>query len=147
MRRYVALASLLQAASAFMAPATLTVAKTVVFKKKDKEAEADDAPPVQVHAMSSGTVVEFDLNKHTTLGIITSHMVKAKGGLRYEVETADHKVHAGVAPNHATTFNDDSEHVVKYNAPAPAAYGFKSVNGTGETGAAESSDVGEDEWN
>lgn len=47
----------------------------------------------------------------------------------------------------ATTFNDDSEHVVKYNAPAPAAYGFKSVNGTGETGAAESSDVGEDEWN
>lgn len=98
MRRYVALASLLQAASAFLAPATPTVAKTVVFKKKDKEAEADDAPPVQIHAMSSGTVVEFDLNKHTTLGIITSHMVKAKGGLRYEVETADHKVHAGVAP-------------------------------------------------
>ena len=32
-------------------------------------------------------------------------------------------------------------------APAPAAYGFKSVNGTGETGAVESNDVDEDEWN
>ena len=47
----------------------------------------------------------------------------------------------------ATTFNDDDEHVVKYAAPAPAAYGFKSVNGTGETGAVESNDVDEDEWN
>ena len=36
---------------------------------------------------------------------------------------------------------------VKYAAPAPAAYGFKSVNGTGETGAVESNDVDEDEWN
>ncbi|CAH0367143.1 unnamed protein product [Pelagomonas calceolata] len=50
-------------------------------------------------------------------------------------------------PKPATTFNDDDEHVVKYAAPAPAAYGFKSVNGTGETGAVESNDVDEDEWN
>ena len=50
-------------------------------------------------------------------------------------------------PPKPATFNDDDEHVVKYAAPAPAAYGFKSVNGTGETGAVESNDVDEDEWN
>ena len=42
---------------------------------------------------------------------------------------------------------DDDEHGVQYAAPAPAAYGFKSGNGTGETGAVESNDVDEDEWN
>ena len=50
-------------------------------------------------------------------------------------------------PPKPSTFNDDDEHVVQYAAPAPAAYGFKSVNGTGETGAVESNDVDEDEWN
>merc|ERR1719305_1551068 len=48
--------------------------------------------------MSKGTVVEFDLNKHTTLGVIDGHKVKAKGGLRYEIKTSDGKLHAGVAP-------------------------------------------------
>merc|ERR1719263_605137 len=41
--------------------------------------------------MSKGTVVEFDLNKHTTLGVIDGHKVKAKGGLRYEIKTSDGK--------------------------------------------------------
>ena len=46
--------------------------------------------------MSKGTVVEFDLNKHTTLGVIDGHKVKAKGGLRYEIKTSDGKLHAGI---------------------------------------------------
>ena len=97
MRRYIALAAALQAASAFLAPLAPAIAKTVVFKKKDKEADAD-AEPVQINAMSKGTVVEFDLNKHTTLGVIDGHKVKAKGGLRYEIKTSDGKLHAGIAP-------------------------------------------------
>ena len=97
MRRYIALAALIHAAGAFLAPLAPTVAKTVVFKKKDKDA-ADDAEPVQINAMSKGTVVEFDLNKHTTLGVIDGHKVKAKGGLRYEIKTSDGKLHAGIAP-------------------------------------------------
>ena len=52
-----ALAAALHAASAFLAPLAPAVAKTVVFKKKDKEADAD-AEPVQINAMSKGTVVE-----------------------------------------------------------------------------------------
>ena len=96
MRRHIALAAALHAAGAFLAPPAPAVAKTVVFKKKEKEAE--DAEPVQVNAMSKGTVVEFDLNKHTTLGVIDVHKVKAKGGLRYEIKTSDGKLHAGVAP-------------------------------------------------
>ena len=36
----------------------------MVFKKKDKDAGDADAEPVQINAMSKGTVVEFDLNKH-----------------------------------------------------------------------------------
>merc|ERR1719337_675852 len=47
--------------------------------------------------MSKGTVVEFDLNKHTTLGVIDGHKVKAKGGLRYEIKTSDGKLHARAA--------------------------------------------------
>ena len=97
MRRHIALAALIHAAGAFLAPLAPAIAKTVVFKKKDKEADAD-AEPVQINAMSKGTVVEFDLNKHTTLGVIDGHKVKAKGGLRYEIKTADGKLHAGVAP-------------------------------------------------
>ena len=97
MRRAIAILALTNAASAFLAPPAPAVAKTVVFKKKDKDADAD-AEPVQVNAMSKGTVVEFDLNKHTTLGVIDGHKVKAKGGLRYEIKTADGKLHAGVAP-------------------------------------------------
>ena len=96
MRRYI-LALALSGASAFLAPPAPAAAKTVVFKKKDKDT-ADDAEPVQVNAMSKGTVVEFDLNKHTTLGVIDGHKVKAKGGLRYEIKTSDGKLHAGVAP-------------------------------------------------
>ena len=96
MRRYI-IALALSVASAFLAPPTPAAARTVVFKKKDKEA-AEDAEPVQVNAMSKGTVVEFDLNKHTTLGVIDGHKVKAKGGLRYEIKTSDGKLHAGVAP-------------------------------------------------
>mgnify|MGYP001431071960 CR=1 FL=1 len=95
MRRYI-LALALSGASAFLAPLAPAVAKTVVFKKKDKDT-AEDAEPVQVNAMSKGTVVEFDLNKHTTLGVIDGHKVKAKGGLRYEIKTSDGKLHAGVA--------------------------------------------------
>ena len=57
MRRYIALAAALHAASAFLAPLAPAIAKTVVFKKKDKDA-ADDAEPVQINAMSKGTVVE-----------------------------------------------------------------------------------------
>ena len=56
MRRYIALAASLHAAGAFLAPPTPAAARTIVFKKKDKEAE--DAEPVQVNAMSKGTVVE-----------------------------------------------------------------------------------------
>ena len=97
MRRAIAILALTNAASAFLAPPAPAVAKTVVFKKKDKDADAN-AEPVQVNAMSKGTVVEFDLNKHTTLGVIDGHKVKAKGGLRYEIKTADGKLHAGVAP-------------------------------------------------
>ena len=96
MRRYI-IALALSGASAFLAPPTPAAAKTVVFKKKDKDT-AEDAEPVQVNAMSKGTVVEFDLNKHTTLGVIDGHKVKAKGGLRYEIKTSDGKLHAGVAP-------------------------------------------------
>ena len=97
MRRYIALAAALHAAGAFLAPPAPAVAKTIIFKKKDKDT-AEDAEPVQVNAMSKGTVVEFDLNKHTTLGVIDGHKVKAKGGLRYEIKTSDGKLHAGVAP-------------------------------------------------
>ena len=97
MRRHLALAALIHAAGAFLAPLAPATTKTVVFKKKDKDA-AEDAEPVQVNAMSKGTVVEFDLNKHTTLGVIDGHKVKAKGGLRYEIKTSDGKLHAGVAP-------------------------------------------------
>ena len=93
----IALAALIHAASAFLAPPAPAVAKTIIFKKKDKDT-AEDAEPVQVNAMSKGTVVEFDLNKHTTLGVIDGHKVKAKGGLRYEIKTSDGKLHAGVAP-------------------------------------------------
>ena len=32
------------------------------------------------------------------MGVIDGHKVKAKGGLRYEIKTADGKLHAGVAP-------------------------------------------------
>ena len=97
MRRYIALAALIHAAGAFLAPPAPAVAKTIIFKKKDKDT-AEDAEPVQVNAMSKGTVVEFDLNKHTTLGVIDGHKVKAKGGLRYEIKTSDGKLHAGIAP-------------------------------------------------
>ena len=57
MRRYIAIAASLHAAGAFLAPLAPAIAKTVVFKKKDKEADAD-AEPVQINAMSKGTVVE-----------------------------------------------------------------------------------------
>jgi hypothetical protein len=97
MRRAIAILALTNAAGAFLAPLAPAVTKTVVFKKKDKDT-AEDAEPVQVNAMSKGTVVEFDLNKHTTLGVIDGHKVKAKGGLRYEIKTSDGKLHAGVAP-------------------------------------------------
>ena len=96
MRRYI-IALALSGASAFLAPPAPAAARTIVFKKKDKDA-AEDAEPVQVNAMSKGTVVEFDLNKHTTLGVIDGHKVKAKGGLRYEIKTSDGKLHAGIAP-------------------------------------------------
>ena len=95
MQRIIA-ALALSGASAFLAPPAPAVAKTIIFKK-DKDT-AEDAEPVQVNAMSKGTVVEFDLNKHTTLGVIDGHKVKAKGGLRYEIKTSDGKLHAGVAP-------------------------------------------------
>ena len=58
MRRYIALAALLHAAGAFLAPLAPAIAKTVVFKKKDKDAGDADAEPVQINAMSKGTVVE-----------------------------------------------------------------------------------------
>ena len=96
MRRYI-IALALSGASAFLAPPTPAAARTIVFKKKEKDADAD-AEPVQINAMSKGTVVEFDLNKHTTLGVIDGHKVKAKGGLRYEIKTSDGKLHAGIAP-------------------------------------------------
>ena len=57
MRRAIAILALTNAASAFLAPLAPALAKTVVFKKKDKEADAD-AEPVQINAMSKGTVVE-----------------------------------------------------------------------------------------
>ena len=57
MRRYIALAALIHAAGAFLAPPAPAVAKTIIFKKKDKDT-AEDAEPVQVNAMSKGTVVE-----------------------------------------------------------------------------------------
>ena len=63
-----------------------------------KQKEANEAEAVEVQALGKGSVVEFVLNKHTVLGVIESHMVKAKGGLRYEIMTADEKVHAGIAP-------------------------------------------------
>ena len=56
MHRLLALLAI-HGASAFLAPLAPALAKTVVFKKKDKDA-ADDAEPVQVNAMSKGTVVE-----------------------------------------------------------------------------------------
>ena len=65
--------------------------------KKDKAADAD-AAPVEVNALGKGSIVEFEFNKHTCIGVVDAHMVKAKGGLRYDVVTADEKVHAGVAP-------------------------------------------------
>ena len=58
MRRHIALAALIHAASAFLAPLAPAIAKTVVFKKKDKDAGDADAEPVQINAMSKGTVVE-----------------------------------------------------------------------------------------
>ena len=58
MRRYIALAASLHAAGAFLAPLAPAIAKTVVFKKKDKDAGDADAEPVQINAMSKGTVVE-----------------------------------------------------------------------------------------
>ena len=57
MRRAIAILALINAASAFLAPPTPAAARTIVYKKKDKEA-ADDAEPVQINAMSKGTVVE-----------------------------------------------------------------------------------------
>ena len=60
MRRYIALAAALHAAGAFLAPLAPAIAKTVVFKKKDKDAGDADAEPVQINAMSKGTVVERD---------------------------------------------------------------------------------------
>mmetsp|Transcript_9093 Transcript_9093/g.27237 ORF Transcript_9093/g.27237 Transcript_9093/m.27237 type:complete len:226 (-) Transcript_9093:71-748(-) len=57
-----------------------------------------DAAPVEINALGKGSIVEFVHNKHTTLGVVTDHMVKSKGGLRYEITTADEKVHVGVAP-------------------------------------------------
>ena len=56
MRRYI-IALALSGASAFLAPPAPAAARTIVFKKKDKDA-AEDAEPVQVNAMSKGTVVE-----------------------------------------------------------------------------------------
>ena len=53
---------------------------------------------VEVNALGKGSIVEFEFNKHTCIGVVDAHMVKAKGGLRYDVVTADEKVHAGVAP-------------------------------------------------
>ena len=97
MHRLLALLAI-HGASAFLAPPAPAAARTIVFKKKDKDAGDADAEPIQVNAMSKGTVVEFDLNKHTTLGVIDGHKVKAKGGLRYEIKTSDGKLHAGVAP-------------------------------------------------
>ncbi|KAJ8606273.1 hypothetical protein CTAYLR_010313 [Chrysophaeum taylorii] len=44
-----------------------------------------------------------------------------------------------------TGFEVDS-HVVQLQQPTQEAYKFKSVNGTGETGALESNDVEDDEW-
>ena len=58
MRRHIALAAALHAATAFLAPLAPAIAKTVVFKKKDKDAGDADAEPVQINAMSKGTVVE-----------------------------------------------------------------------------------------
>ena len=56
MHRLLALLAI-HGASAFLAPPTPAAARTIVFKKKDKDA-ADDAEPVQINAMSKGTVVE-----------------------------------------------------------------------------------------
>ncbi|KAH8045310.1 hypothetical protein JL722_14295 [Aureococcus anophagefferens] len=59
--------------------------------KKDKAADGD-AAPVEVNALGKGSIVEFEFNKHTCIGVVDAHMVKAKGGLRYDVVTADEKV-------------------------------------------------------
>lgn len=45
-----------------------------------------------------------------------------------------------------TTGFEDEAHVVQLKQPEKQVYSFKSVNGTGETEAAESNDVEEDEW-
>eukprot|EP00633_Aureoumbra_lagunensis_P001983 CAMPEP_0197286376 /NCGR_PEP_ID=MMETSP0890-20130614/1799_1 /TAXON_ID=44058 ORGANISM="Aureoumbra lagunensis, Strain CCMP1510" /NCGR_SAMPLE_ID=MMETSP0890 /ASSEMBLY_ACC=CAM_ASM_000533 /LENGTH=789 /DNA_ID=CAMNT_0042754655 /DNA_START=78 /DNA_END=2447 /DNA_ORIENTATION=- len=62
-----------------------------------------------------------------------------------------HKNHAAAPPpptRRATTtgFATDESHVVKLQQEPQGPYAFKSVNGTGETGALESNDVEEDEW-
>lgn len=46
----------------------------------------------------------------------------------------------------ATTGFESDDHVVKLDAPKQEEYHFKSVNGTGETGAVDSNDVDEEEW-
>ena len=69
MRRAIAILALTNAASAFLAPPAPAVAKTIIFKKKDKDT-AEDAEPVQVNAMSKGTCVEFARNKHTPGGAL-----------------------------------------------------------------------------
>ena len=51
-----------------------------------------------INALGKGSIVEFEFNKHTCIGVVDAHMVKAKGGLRYEIKTSDGKLHAGVAP-------------------------------------------------
>ena len=45
MRRAIALAAALHAASAFLAPLAPAIAKTVVFKKKDKDAATPTRNP------------------------------------------------------------------------------------------------------
>mmetsp|Transcript_17810 Transcript_17810/g.54794 ORF Transcript_17810/g.54794 Transcript_17810/m.54794 type:complete len:214 (-) Transcript_17810:105-746(-) len=86
-------ATLLLAVEAF-APRHAFRQQTRCLAKKEDEGEV----VVQIQALAKGTVVEFVHNKHTMLGVVEDHMVKAKGGLRYEIKTADEKVHAGVAP-------------------------------------------------
>ena len=75
MRRAIAILALTNA-SAFLAPLAPAIAKTVVFKKKDKDA-ADGGEPVQINAMSKGTVVEFALSAYHA-SRIDGHKVKAK---------------------------------------------------------------------
>ena len=57
MHRLLALLAI-HGASAFLAPPAPAAARTIVFKKKDKDAGDADAEPVQINAMSKGTVVE-----------------------------------------------------------------------------------------